>query len=276
MDQVFAASSKLSGSVDGMLSPFSMAAMDSLLAFQGEQGIKGDMVELGVFRGRSAVIMASRTSPEETLHLYDRADYFDRDALARTGTTLSFNIRDTFSLSAHSFRECGVRFCHIDTGHSFDATLHEIGLADHMLASNGILCLDDFTNLDYSQVLAATYKYLFTAETDLKIFMVTSEKAYLCRQPAFQLYAGAVLDSMIARMAERGISQVCIARTDDTPSYGAFNLRPKRQGETDDFYGADLYRHFYQIRDHSAPSVIARRAARKIIRKASAFRYFWR
>jgi hypothetical protein len=145
-----------------------------------------------------------------------------------------------------------------------------------MLASNGILCLDDFTNLDYSQILAATYKYLFTAETDLKIFMVTSEKAYLCRQPAFQLYAGAVLDSMIARMVERGISQVCIARTDDTPSYGAFNLRPKRQGETDDFYGADLYRHFYQIRDHSAPSVIARRAARKIIRKANAFRYFWR
>jgi hypothetical protein len=97
------------------------------------------------------------------------------------------------------------------------------------------------------------------------MFMVTDEKAYLCRKSMFPVYARAVLDSMIARMAERGIDNACIARTDDTPNYGAFYLRRKGEGETDDFYGGETYRHFYQIRDHSAPKAIVKRMVRKII-----------
>ncbi len=42
-----------------MLSKFSIAALDALLAFQAERGIRGDMVELGVFRGKSAAVLAS-------------------------------------------------------------------------------------------------------------------------------------------------------------------------------------------------------------------------
>ncbi len=58
-----------------------------------------------------------------------------------------------------------------------------------MLSPDGILCLDDYTNLNYSQILAATFKYLFTRRTDLAIFLVTNEKAYLCRRRQFALSA---------------------------------------------------------------------------------------
>src|SRR5882724_3195368 len=207
-----------------MLSKFSIAALDALLAFQAERGIRGDMVELGVFRGKSAAVLASRLSPAETLHLLDIADYFDRPALGRTGAKLSFNIASTLSLSKRRFPKRAIRFCHIDASHMFEPTLHEMALADYMLSHDGILCLDDYTNLNYSQILAATFKYLFTKSTDLTMFMVTDEKAYLCRRQMFPAYAGFVLNSMITRMAERGIENACIARTDDTPSYGAFYL----------------------------------------------------
>jgi len=267
MDQTFQKSREIAASIEGMLSPFSMAAMDSLLTFQAERAVRGDMVELGVYRGKSAAILARRLSAGERLHLYDIADYFDREALARTDANLLFNIGSTLDLTRGHFRDRkrAIRFCHIDASHMFEPTMHEMALADYMLADDGILCLDDYTNLNYSQILAATFKYLFTRSTNLTMFMVTDEKAYLCRRSRFPLYAGFVLNSILKQMAERGIGNVCIARTDDTPSYGAFYLRGKNEGETDDFYGAETYRHFYQIRNHSAPLATAKRAIRRII-----------
>ncbi len=267
MNSIFAQSKAISDPIEGMLSSFSMAAMDSILAFQADRRIGGDMVELGVLRGKSAAILAGRLSGSEKLRLYDIADYFDRPALAKTGANLSFNIASTLDLRKRDFRDNkrAIRFCHIDASHMFEPTMHELALADYMLAEDGVLCLDDYTNLNYSQILAATFKYLFTKRTDLTMFMVTDEKAYLCRRSKFPLYAGFVLDSILAQMAERGQSNLGIARTDDTPSYGAFYLRPKAQGETEDYYGVELYRDFYRIRDHRAPRAVARQVARKIV-----------
>jgi hypothetical protein len=70
------------------------------------------------------------------------------------------------------------RFIHIDSSHSFDTTFHELQMSEHMVASGGIVVLDDFTNLNYSQILAATYKYIYTERTELMPFLVTEEKGY--------------------------------------------------------------------------------------------------
>lgn len=252
MDPTFARSTSIANTIEGMLSHFSMAAMDSLLSFQAESGIRGDIVELGVFRGKSAAILAARLSDDEQLLLYDIANYFDRESLAKLDANLAFNVVSTADLSTKDFRnrKHSVRFCHIDASHMFVPTMHEMSLADFMLSENGILCLDDYTNLNYSQILAATFKYLFTKKTDLKIFLVTDEKAYLCRRSNLRLYSGFVLDHICGRMAERGADKTMIARTDDTPSYGAFYLRVRGDAETGVFYGPELYHQFYQIRDH--------------------------
>jgi hypothetical protein len=92
---------------------------------------------------------------------------------------------------------------------------------------------------------------VFTRRTDLTMFLVTAEKAYLCRKSRFECYASFVLELIISRMAERGIDDACLARTDDTPEYGAFHLRQKENGETDDLYGAAIYGPYYQIKSHA-------------------------
>jgi hypothetical protein len=70
---------------------------------------------------------------------------------------------------------------------------------------------------------------------------------------------------MLAPMKDRGLDNLCIARTDDTPSYGAFYLRPKLASEANDFYGTEIYGQFYRINDRFGLKATARRAARKII-----------
>jgi Methyltransferase domain len=269
MDQYFNESKTIAESVEGMLSPFSMAVMDSVLAFQAERGIKGDIVELGVYRGKSATILARRVSTGERLHLYDIADYFDRAALKKTETPMIFNIANTANLSRRDFAGCrgSIRFCHIDASHMFEPTMHEIALADYMLSADGILCLDDYTNLNYSQILAATFKYLFTRRTDLTMFLVTDEKAYLCRRAKFSIHADFVLKSIISKMATRDVPNTCIARTDNTPSYRAFYLRRKNEDESDDFYGIDIYRQFYENETDSRLLGTAKRIIRKVKRK---------
>jgi hypothetical protein len=248
MDDHFEGSRKLAEDIEGMMSPFSMAVMDSLLAFQALRGITGDVLEMGVYRGKSAAVLGRRMAEDETLHLIDIADYFDRPKLERTGANIRYTQVDTKKLSRWNLRKQrrSIRFCHIDASHMFVPTVHEIEIADYVLAADGILSLDDFANLDYSQMLAAIYKYLFTRSTNLTMFLVTVEKAYLCRKAAFPMYARFVLDEIRAETARRGVDHPVLARTDVSSNYRAFHLRERATGETDDIYGRSLYGQFYR------------------------------
>jgi hypothetical protein len=116
------------------------------------------------------------------------------------------------------------RFIHIDASHQFASTLHELAIADQLIAEDGLVALDDFTNLDYSQNIAAIYKYLYTTRTKLTPILVTNEKAYLCRRNAFSYYGNFVLHHAVAEMADRMID-AALARTDRHPEYRAFYLR---------------------------------------------------
>jgi hypothetical protein len=72
-------------------------------------------------------------------------------------------------------------------------------------------------------------------------------------------------------MATRGVPDTCIARTDNTPSYGAFYLRKKNDDEVDDFYGINIYRHFYENKTDSPLLGTAKSIIRKVKRKMARF-----
>jgi hypothetical protein len=253
VDQFFSETKAIADDIEGMLSPFSMAVIDSLLALQQQRCIRGDAMEMGVFRGKSAAVIGRRMGASETLRLFDIENYFDRDRVARSGATIDFSVRNTSRLFWWNLRKHrkSVRFCHIDASHTFDATMHEMALADYVLSDNGVLILDDYTNLHYSQILAATFKYLFTTRTNLVLFLVTGEKAYLCRRDAFPLYAQFVLGEMRSQMSDRGAGDICVARTDISTNYRAFYVREKQPGEADDFYSPATYSDFHHLRPPS-------------------------
>jgi len=235
--------------IEGMLSPFSMALLDCVLSFQEENRITGNIVELGVFRGKSAAILAGHIQAPERLVLVDPVDQVDRKPLATVLPGFEFIEcpSERFGRTAvyrEVRRQC--RFVHIDTSHAYRATFNELKLADGLLQGRGVICLDDYTNLNFSQILAATYKYLFTAWTQLTVFLVTNEKAYLCRKQDFDFYARYVLDHAIDQMAQRDMKNLMIARTDTDPEYRAIYLRPPLPGESGRQYGPEIYGRFYE------------------------------
>jgi len=231
--------------IEGMLSAFSMAAVDMLLAFQEKSGAKGGILEIGTYKGKSAVILGSHLRDGERLVLVDINDYLDRTAIEPIKDSTDFIIAPSEKLKSalprYRAKRKSFRFIHIDASHGYHETFHELQMAEELLAPLGIIAMDDFANLNYSQNIAAIFKYLYTANTRLTIFLATDEKAYLCRKSDFTKFEDFILTASIAEMRSRGSDSV-LARTSYSRQYKAIHLRPTPDGESGGFYGKAIYR----------------------------------
>src|SRR5262249_34148435 len=62
---------EVASGVEGMLSSFSMAVLQTTLQFQAENEVGGHIIEFGTYRGRSAAILAGSVREDERLILVD-------------------------------------------------------------------------------------------------------------------------------------------------------------------------------------------------------------
>lgn len=236
-------------SIEGMMSAFSMQVMDAVLAHQAARNLTGHVLEFGVWKGRSASILSAHIRVGERFILCDVGQYLTEQVLGRFYARPEFVHASSSEFTTHvdvAPLRGAVRFAHIDSSHAYRDTLAEMALVDNILAPDGVACFDDFANLNYSQILPAIFKYLFTSGTDLTFFLVTNDKAYLCRRPSFEGYATFVLRQLIDEMRMRGNPDVMIARTDRDREYRPFYLRPRGEGETGDRFGPTLYAANYE------------------------------
>ena len=176
--------------------------------------------------------------------LVDIADHLDPAAIEPFKGKTDFILSDSSalrkSLPGYHDRHRTFRFIHIDASHGYEETFRELELANELLAPFGIIALDDFTNLNYSQNIAAIFKYLYTAGSDLVMLLATDEKGYLCREAEFDRLADLILQRSIAEMKSRSTDAV-LARTAYRPGYKAFYLRGRDPGETGSFYAKELH-----------------------------------
>jgi hypothetical protein len=236
-------------SIEGMTSAFSMQVMDSLLTHQASLGMTGHLLEFGVYKGRSASLGSAHVREQERFILADTQQLLTEEVLGKLYARPEFVLGRPEDFRKN-FETCaihrGVRFLHVDSSHAYRTTLSEMALINDLLAPDGIAALDDFTNLDYSQILPPVFKYLYTSGTDLTFFMVTREKDYLCRRPMFDRYGGFVLREILGEMRMRGNPDAALSRTDADPEYKAFFLRERYPGEQGEHYGEQIYGEFYK------------------------------
>lgn len=173
-----------------------------VLSMQSYLGVKGDMLEIGSYHGRSTACMAAYLQPGERLVVCDAFEqptddaYHDKPSPTRLRHNLllvnpdldwaQVDVRVGLS-SELELGKARFRFIHIDGGHSREVALADMRLCAAHLAPQGVMVMDDYENRYWPGVTAAVDLFLaeysnFTALADLNRHGAIGRKIYLVRK----------------------------------------------------------------------------------------------
>lgn len=227
--------------VEGMLMEVSAATWCILLqaqhaSWQWSGDRARDYLEIGTFKGKAASILASFTVEYgNALSIVDPEIHPEARELL-DGITSGINymeIRSEFLPQSRFIRDNlrNLAWSHIDGMHSFSAVLSDLAICEQMLGDYGIICIDDFHTDLYPQIPAAVYKYLYTTPTDICIFLIGFNKAYLCRNCAFHYFSDFVGKNIHWSLKELG-HLVSLVKTDRNSEFDAYAIAPFQGNHT--------------------------------------------
>ncbi|MBO1418994.1 class I SAM-dependent methyltransferase [Streptomyces sp. FH025] len=175
------------------------AAFGHLLSTQSAAGTTGDILELGSYLGRSAVLLGDHLRPGERLTV---CDLFDSEAGdADNAAEMAMSYRKTLTRSAfesnylafHSelpeivqaptsvladgrIPAGSCRFVHVDASHLYEHVAGDIAVAKAALSEHGLVALDDYRSEHTPGVSAAVWEAVFTG--GLRPVLLTPMKFY--------------------------------------------------------------------------------------------------
>ncbi|MEV7599717.1 class I SAM-dependent methyltransferase [Kitasatospora sp. NPDC089797] len=169
------------------------------LGRQTERGVTGDLMEMGAYLGRSAIVIGDHLEPGETFTV---CDLFDSDApddensdemdlsYRKTLTRAAFETNylafhdalpeiiqaPTSALAGGRVAAGAFRFIHIDASHLYEHVVGDLQVARVALQDQGVVVLDDYRAQHTPGVAAATWEAVFNH--GLKPIMLTECKFY--------------------------------------------------------------------------------------------------
>ncbi|WP_255955150.1 class I SAM-dependent methyltransferase [Streptomyces odontomachi] len=165
--------------VRGWFPALDQVLFEWLLTRQENRGERGDLLELGVFMGKSAIFLGRHLRPGEAFTV---CDLFESDAPDQANTKemaksyasltreafernyLSFHdalptvLQGPSSLAAEHIKPASCRFVHVDASHLYEHVHGDIATAQQALLPNGIVVLDDFRSEHTPGVAVATWE----------------------------------------------------------------------------------------------------------------------
>ncbi len=221
---------------EGWFAEEAAATWDALLAFQRRGGRSGNLLEIGVWHGKSAALLALHTdASREACVLVDR--YLDAARVESTLERTRADWRDAARLVRSDSARLVVdplvvdgfasfRWIHIDGEHSARAVSSDLSLAQTLLAEDGIVCLDDFLSWLYPQVSEAVFRYLRENPDHFSLFLCGHNKGYLARTHFVHEYLGFCDRELLDEVEARG-HQPMLAKTTYPAELNCFSLGPR-------------------------------------------------
>lgn len=228
--------------IEGWFNPESQAIWDCLLSFQAEKGIKGNMLEIGVYHGKSAALSALHAQKGETCLFVDPG--LDQDAekmLQDVGAGEAEVVRSRSDfLNAPGFLSKwskSHRWIHIDGEHSGMAVSNDLEIADQLLHQNGIVSVDDFMSDAYPQITLAVYRYLDRYPGRFTLILTGFNKGYLCRPYLALALRRYMAGEFRTAMAARDVTDFTLWRSTVPDDMNTFGVTPKQLNQ--EFRGPD-------------------------------------
>jgi hypothetical protein len=181
--------------IPGWFGAHSYALWRSLLDFQAES-VHGNLFEIGVWRGRSASVLASYCRDDETLYLCDIQ--VDEPSLSTAFEGVGAKGRNIVTIAAPSSElprrldlrtmHQTVRWMHIDGEHTGSAVYSELELANQIVRTDGLVVIDDFFSPRYPANTTEAVRYLEKNPFHFRLLAVAFNRGYFCRPESLPLY----------------------------------------------------------------------------------------
>jgi Methyltransferase domain len=206
-------------SVKGYLDPVDALMISTILAAQSNAKLSGSIAEIGVYFGRSFLLMAGLLQPGEhafAADLFDIGQHPSRESiqlrtflasgeklgiaidrnLVHAGSSRELNARDITSKTGT------VRFFNIDGGHLLDDIECDAALAKQAIADFGVLCFDDFCNPEWPEVSLGVFDFL-RANTEFAPFALSQKKIFICKNDYVEHYKSVIGSAPVLRKINR-------------------------------------------------------------------------
>jgi hypothetical protein len=172
---------------------------DFILAHQLDSEVAGDMLEIGVYRGKSAILMGCGLRPDERLiacDLFDKVMSHEDLSIEHRKTYGGLDVAEFYRNwnHYHSQQRLDVRICdsaqltelpplrftHIDGCHNHQCVRGDIKLAAKHTGPRGVISLDDYRIAEEPGVAAAISEAVAAGElfpfcaSDMKLYAATN------------------------------------------------------------------------------------------------------
>jgi hypothetical protein len=242
--------------VSGWFGFHSYALWRCLLDFQQAGTVRGDLFEIGVWRGRSAAVLAAYCRDDETVYLCDLQ--VDADALRATLQGIGAADRKIVPIAGPSSALPGrldlramhqrVRFMHIDGEHTGVAVYNELELAQQIVGPDGLVVIDDFFSPRYPANTTEAVRYLEKNPFHFRLFAVAFNKGYFCRPESLARYKDYAGDKLSDALLAYGCKTTLFKTTGafDTDAIGITGF----VDEAGTIAGPDTNPHYWDMLRH--------------------------
>jgi hypothetical protein len=184
--------------IDGWFYREDAILFEAIHAIQADHHIGGDLLEIGVYHGKTAVFMGFLRRPTERFVVCDLFEGpaastenqaekdqwypgFNRQAFERRYRRIHEQLPDILACDSRRLQHCAglsksFRFIHIDGSHLYWLVRRDIRTSSNLLKPGGVVAIDDYRSAHTPGVAAAMWEAVF--EGRLKPICMTSQKMY--------------------------------------------------------------------------------------------------
>ena len=189
------------GAIPGWCSPDAYLMFMAYHQLLADEGLAGDVLEIGVHHGLSAIGVAALRGEGRRFVAVDLFEGMQSQNVSASGLG---DLRQ-FLANMHRFHDdvsfmtvhtahsatlrpadlgCGFSFCHIDGGHSAAEAYADLHLCSSITIPGGLIALDDYFNPAFPGVGEAAVRYGLEHPEMLRPIAIGFNKALFQRQPA--------------------------------------------------------------------------------------------
>lgn len=189
------------------------------------------LLEIGVWKGRSAALMVRHLRPGEDILLADawlKKDEIITNLSAAMAQRFQQQVIKLFQGTARDLATAigsarRFRFVHIDGEHTGAGLRADLSLARQIMEPTGLIAIDDVFQPMYPHLAKELFAFLESEGRDLTCVMLGFNKAYLCRSRYIDAYGDVIFERINTGMAEREVP-VTLCRTTDRMEWPGFSV----------------------------------------------------